>query len=308
MQQRPLGNTGLRLPVLSFGASSLGHEFGPVALDEALASVRFALDQGITHFDTSPYYGRGISEVVLGIALRGIPRERFTVGTKLGRYGPDRFDFSARRVAESVETSLVRLGVERLDMVFVHDPEFVELSQIADETLPALRRQQEQGKVGLVGVAGYPLRTLDWITDRAPVDVVISYAQYTLQNRRLLEALPRLESKGIGVLNAAPFALRLLTHLGPPDWHPAPPAIRQACAEAAAYCTGRGVDLAKLALQFAVRQRDITTIAGTAEREHIRKWVKWLEEPYDEALIGEVERIIRPVLNEGWRVGRAENN
>jgi aryl-alcohol dehydrogenase-like predicted oxidoreductase len=231
------------------------------------------------------------------------------VGTKLGRYGPDHFDFSARRVIESVETSLVRLGVERLDMVFVHDPEFVELSQIVDETLPALRRQQVHGKVGLGGVAGYPLRTLDWITDRAPVDAIISYAQYTLQNRRLLEALPRWQTKGIGVLNAAPFALRLLTHLGPPDWHPAPSTIRQACAEAAAYCTGRGVDLAKLALQFAVRQPDITTtIAGTAEREHIRKWVKWLEEPYDEALIAEVERILRPVLNQGWRVGRTENN
>src|SRR6516164_484365 len=112
MQFRPLGRTGLQLSWLSFGASSLGAEFRPVDLGEAMTSVRVALDLGMNFIDTSPYYGRGMSECLLGVALRGIPRDRYLLGTKLGRYDAGHFDFSARRVAESVDVSLHRLGVE----------------------------------------------------------------------------------------------------------------------------------------------------------------------------------------------------
>src|SRR5438477_11824243 len=100
MQTRALGNTGLHVPILSFGASSLGQEFRTVSLDEALKSVRVALDCGLSFIDTSPFYGRGMSEVLLGVALRGIPRESYLLGTKLGRYDLRHFDFSAKRVSE----------------------------------------------------------------------------------------------------------------------------------------------------------------------------------------------------------------
>src|SRR6266436_1436858 len=99
MEHRPLGKTGLKLPVLSFGASSLGQEFRPVDLNEALRSVHVALECGMNFIDTSPYYGRGMSEVLLGIALKGVPRDSYILGTKLGRYDLSHFDFSAKRVA-----------------------------------------------------------------------------------------------------------------------------------------------------------------------------------------------------------------
>src|SRR5712671_1865993 len=102
MEHRTLGNTGIQLPVLSFGASSLGQEFRQVDLGEALRSVHVALDLGMNFIDTSPFYGRGMSEVLLGIALREIPRGRYLLGTKLGRYDAAHFDFSAKRVVESV--------------------------------------------------------------------------------------------------------------------------------------------------------------------------------------------------------------
>src|SRR5438093_9500176 len=142
MEHRTLGNTGLQLPVLSFGASSLGQEFRQVDLTEALRCVAVALDCGMNFIDTSPYYGRGMSEVLLGIALRGVPRDRYLLGTKLGRYDTAHFDFSARRVAESIDVSLHRMGVEYLDICLCHDIEYVDLSQIIEETLPALRRCQ----------------------------------------------------------------------------------------------------------------------------------------------------------------------
>ncbi|MGH7868243.1 MAG: aldo/keto reductase, partial [Candidatus Dormibacteraceae bacterium] len=157
MQTRQLGKTNLALPVLSFGASSLGQEFRPVDLDEALRAVRTALDLGMNFIDTSPYYGRGMSEVLLGIALKGVPRESYVLGTKLGRYDVAHFDFSARRVAESVDVSLHRMGTDHLDIILCHDIEFVDLDHIVSETIPALRKIQQQGKVRYVGVSGYPM-------------------------------------------------------------------------------------------------------------------------------------------------------
>ena len=157
MQTRPLGKTGLQLPILSFGASSLGAEFRSVKIEEALQSVHVALECGLNFIDTSPFYGRGMSEVLLGIALKGVPRDSYTLCTKLGRYDLQHFDFSAKRVAESVDVSLHRLGTDHLDIILCHDIEFVPMQQIVDETLPALRKIQAAGKVKYIGFSGYPM-------------------------------------------------------------------------------------------------------------------------------------------------------
>src|SRR6185503_8136557 len=189
MQTRTLGKTRLKLPILSFGASSLGQEFRKVSLDEAMKSVRVALDCGLTFIDTSPFYGRGMSEVLLGVALRDVPRDSYTLCTKLGRYDLQHFDFSAKRAVESVDVSLHRLGTDHLDIMLCHDIEFVELQQIVDETLPALRRVQQAGKVRFIGFSGYPMKIFRFILDQTDVDVVLSYNQYTLQNTRFADEL-----------------------------------------------------------------------------------------------------------------------
>src|SRR5690349_11624084 len=182
MQRRALGNTGLELPILSFGASSLGAEFRNIDINEAMRCVRVALDLGMNFIDTSPFYGRGMSEVLLGVALQGVPRDSYLLGTKLGRYDKAHFDFSAKRVFESVDVSLHRMGVEYLDICLCHDIEFVEMSQIVEETLPALRKVQQEGKVRFVGISGYPMKIFRYILDRTDLDVILSYNQYTLQN------------------------------------------------------------------------------------------------------------------------------
>src|SRR5262249_11726738 len=166
MKYRPLGRTGLNLSWLSFGASSLGQEFRPVDLGEAMRAVREALALGINFIDTSPYYGRGLSECLLGPALKGVPRDSYILGTKLGRYDAAHFDFSARRVVESVDVSLHRMGVSHLDIILCHDIEFVNMQQIVDETLPALRKVREQGKVRFIGVSGYPMKMFKFVLDQ----------------------------------------------------------------------------------------------------------------------------------------------
>lgn len=310
MQTRPLGRTGLQLPILSFGASSLGQEFRTIQLDEALQSVRTALECGLNFIDTSPFYGRGMSEVLLGIALRGVPRDSYLLCTKLGRYDLNHFDFSARRVVESVDVSLHRLGTDHLDIVLCHDIEFVPLQQIVDETLPALRKVQQAGKVRYIGFSGYPQKIFRAICDQTDVDCVLNYNQYTLQNTRFAEeTIPYLKAKGIGIMNAGPFSARLLTNAPLPAWLKEPESVKAAARQAAAHCAAQGVDIAQLALQFSLAHPDITTtIAGSANPDNIRKWARWAAEPLDEQLLREVQAIFAPVKNIGHLEGLPENN
>ena len=310
MQTRRLGQTGLQLPILSFGASSLGQEFRSVKLDEALESVRVALEVGLNFIDTSPFYGRGMSEVLLGIALRGVPRESYTLCSKLGRYDLQHFDFSARRVAESVDVSLHRLGTDHLDIILCHDIEFVPMQQIVDETIPALRKIQAAGKVRYIGFSGYPMKIFRFILEQTSVDCVLSYNQYTLQNTRFAdEAVPYLKAKGVGVMNAGPFSARLLTNAPLPAWLKEPEDVKAAARQAAAHCESKGVDIAQLALQFSLANPDITTtVSGSANPNNIRNWAKWAAEPLDEELLREVQAIFAPVKNLGHLEGLPENN
>ena len=312
MQTRPLGKTDLDLPILSFGASSLGAEFRSVNIDEVMKSTITALDLGMNFIDTSPFYGRGMSEVMLGQGLKGITRDSYLLGTKLGRYSDIHFDFSAKRVEESIHISLHRLGTDHLDVLLMHDVEFVQLSQIWEETWPALLKAKKQGKVRAIGFSCYPMKTFNTVLDQIEdtCDCVLSYNQYTLQNTAFAEnLLPRLKEQNIGAINAGPFSARLLTNAPLPDWLKEPEEVKAAARAAAKLCGYNGVDLAQLALQFSCEHTDISsTVAGSANPKNIKKWHKWLAEPIDRSLLAEVQAIFAPVKNLGHLEGLQENN
>tara|TARA_B100001063_G_scaffold240539_1_gene265700 strand:+ start:461 stop:1399 length:939 start_codon:yes stop_codon:yes gene_type:complete len=312
MQTRTLGKTDLDLPILSFGASSLGAEFRSVNIDEVMKSTITALDLGMNFIDTSPFYGRGMSEVMLGQGLKGIPRDSYLLGTKLGRYSDIHFDFSAKRVEESIHISLHRLGTDHLDVLLMHDVEFVQLSQIWEETWPALLKAKKQGKVRAIGFSCYPMKTFNTVLDQIEdtCDCVLSYNQYTLQNTAFTEnLLPRLKQQNIGAINAGPFSARLLTNAPLPDWLKEPEEVKAAARAAAKLCGDNGVDLAQLALQFSCEHTDISsTVAGSANPENIKKWHEWLAEPIDRSLLAEVQAIFAPVKNLGHLEGLQENN
>ena len=309
MELRPLGTTGLELTKLSYGASSLGQEFRNVDIGEALRCVRVAIDGGMNFIDTSPYYGRGMSEVLLGKILPEIPRDSYYLGTKLGRYAPRHFDFSARRVEESIDISLERMKVDYLDIVLCHDIEFVDMSQIVEETIPALRRQVEKGKVRFIGVSGYPMKMIRYILERIDIDAILTYNHYTLQNDMALELAPICRAKHVGLMNAAPFSARLLTTATLPAWHRAPPRVRAVASQAAELCERYGVDLAKLALQFSIANSDFTTcVTGSANPNRVAQWIEWAAEPIDQELLARVQEVLRPIHNWFYIEGRPENN
>lgn len=310
MQYGTLGKTGLKVSMLGFGASSLGGGvFGPVDEQQAVYTVHTALDLGINLIDVAPFYGGTRAETVLGKALKGVPRNRYFLGTKVGRYGDADFDFSATRVTRSVDESLARLCVDYVDFIQSHDNEYGDLNQIVEETLPALRRIQEQGKARFVGVTGYPLKIFREILSRTDVDTVLSYNHYSLNDTTLVQLLPFLEGKNVGILNACPVSQGLLTTQGTPDWHPAPEATKRVCLEVAAYCRKRGSDISKLAMQFALRNSRIhTVIVGTASPEIIEKDIRWIDEPLDQELLEEIQSMMAGIKDQSWIVGRPENN
>jgi aryl-alcohol dehydrogenase-like predicted oxidoreductase len=310
VEYRVLGKTGLSVSALGFGASSLGGGvFGAVEEAEAVRTVHVALDLGINIIDVSPFYGYTRAETVLGKALKGIPRDRYYLATKVGRYGDAEFDFSAKRVTASVHESLARLGIEYVDIIQSHDNEYGDLNQVVNETIPALRKLQQGGKARFVGVTGYPLKIFSYILKRTDVDTILSYNHYSLNDSTLTGLLPFLESKHVGVISASPVSQGLLTNQGTPAWHPAPDGVKHVCAQAALYCRQQGSDISKLAMQFSLANPKIaTTLVGTASPTNIAKDAQWIDEPIDWQLLTKVREMLRPIQNETWVVGKPENN
>lgn len=309
MKRRQLGNTGLDVSILGFGASGLGSVFGDYDESEGIRTVHEALDLGINLIDVSPYYGATKAETVLGKSLKSIPRDQYYLSTKAGRFGVDDFDFSASRIMSSVDESLQRLGVDYLDFLHLHDIEFVDLRYIIEESIPALYRLKEQGKIRFCGISGYPLKIFGKILDQAPVDTILTYCHYSLNDTSLLDQLDYLESKGVGIINASPLSMGLLTKRGEPDWHFADDTIKAACRKAAAHCAAKGEDIAKLAIQFSTANERIpTTLVSSVKPENIRNNVRWLEEDMDVTLLQEVQEVLRPIHNRTWLSGREENN
>ncbi len=309
MKYRRLGKTDLNVPVLSFGASSLGSVFHETDDAESIRTVHTALDCGMNYLDVSPYYGLLKAERVLGQALKGIPRDSYILSTKAGRYGENEFDFSYNRILRSAEESMQRLHTDFLDILYLHDIEFADVNQIKEEALPALQELKTQGKVRYTGISGLPLSIFKKVLKTHPVDVILSYCHYSLNDDSLTELLPGLAAAGTGLVNASPLSMGLLTGNPVPAWHPATPPIREACRRAFEICEAQGYSLPKLAIQFSVGHPGIpTTLVSTANPENIRRNAAFaLEEP-DPDMMKKVLEILQPVQRLSWHSGRPEHN
>ena len=307
-EYRQLGSTGLQVSTIGFGAAPLGDVYGKVDVTETTAAVHEAIDSGITLFDVSPYYGLTLAESRLGEALVGY-RDKVVLATKCGRFGSDEFDFSAARITASCEDSLRRLQTDRLDVLQAHDVEFGDADQIVGETIPALRRLQEQGKVRAIGITGLSLTNLVAIARRAKVDCMITYCRYNLMISDMDDVLlPVAEEQGIGLINASPLHMGVLTEGGVPEWHPAPREIREAGRLVVELCKARGVSAPEVALRYCLDHPYVaSTLVGMASRELVRANLKALDFEIDPELLAEIETLVAPVHNQIWDSGLVEN-
>lgn len=293
---------------LSFGASSLGGVFRDISETEAVNSVFTAVDNGINFIDVSPYYGHLKAETVLGKALKEIPRDKYYLSTKVGRYGKDGvnfWDYSGKRATESVFESMKRLNVDYIDLISVHDIEFSDLNQVVEETIPALVELRRKGVVGHVGVTDLQIENLQWVIDHSDsgmVETVLNFCHYCLNDDKLVDYLDYFQEKGVGVINASPLAMGLLSKKGVPDWHPAPQALVDACKNAARLCESRGVALERLAVQFAVSNPGIsTTLFSSANPDNVLKNIRYVDEPLDLDLVMEIQKVIGDQKRVSWK-------
>lgn len=299
----------MHLSQLSFGASSLGGVFRGIRESEGIEAVFTAIEGGINFIDVSPYYGHLKAETVLGKALQQLPRNRYYLSTKVGRYGKDGvnlWDYSARRAQESVYESMERLHIDHIDLINVHDVEFADLHQVVEETLPALVELRNQGVVGHVGITDLQPENLRWVVEHsAPgtVESVLNFCHFCLNDDLLLDYLDFFEERGIGVINASPFSMGLLSTRGAPNWHPAPQGLKEACARAAAYCQQKGYPIDKLAVQYAtsLNPRIATTLFSSASPANVKKNIDYVNEPIDPTLVEEVKALIGDQLRVRWK-------
>lgn len=307
MQYRELGKTGMKLSTISFGASSLGGVFHSLNENEGIEAVNTAIEQGINFIDVSPYYGHLKAETLLGKALKNIDRKKYYLSTKVGRYGADGvnlWDYSARRARESVYESLDRLNVEHIDLINVHDIEFADLRQVCAETLPALVELREKGIVSHVGITNLTLSHLRYVIDHVPsgtVESVLSFCHYTLFDDSLSDYFAYFAEKNIGIINASPFSMGLLTERGAPDWHPATAPLQNLCREAAEYCRQKGKSIEQLAVQYAVNNPAITTtLFSTTRSRSVLQNIEWANTPLDNELLQSVQTILEPRFRDTW--------
>ena len=308
MEYRKLGQTELEVSVLGYGASPLGNEFGEIDVREGERAVHMAIDHGVNLFDTSPYYGRTLSEERLGRAL-GSKRKDIILATKCGRYDIDAFDFSAGRVRASIDESLRRLRTDYVDIYQMHDIEFVDREQILNEALPAARELQQAGKCRYVGITGLPLDILRDVAERAPVDSILTYARYNLMVDDLDTRLrPFCEENGVGLINASPLHLRILTELGAPPWHLAPAEVKEAGMQIALLCRARGLNISDVALKFCYDYpHTASVLVGMSKSRHVERNLKAFDFETPGGLLEEIREIVAPVRNQIWATGLPEN-
>ncbi|KAJ8954404.1 hypothetical protein NQ318_011078 [Aromia moschata] len=238
MKYNDLGRTGLRVSQLSLGTGGFSTMYSGFDIEECKKTC-----------------------------LEGIPRKAYYIATKVGRYEKDppnlRFNFTAEKTKESVETSLRRLRVDYVDIIQVHDIEFApSLDIVLNETLPTLDKIVKQGKANFIGVTGYPISKL-WECIQAStikINTVLSYCRLTMFDNTLKTYIPNFKAKHLGIICAAANSMGLLSSLGPPDWHPAVKEIRDVCSEAREYCKEKGVELGKLAVYYTLQQEGPDTV------------------------------------------------
>ncbi|GFQ71750.1 l-galactose dehydrogenase [Trichonephila clavata] len=259
------GKTGLEVSLLGLGTSELALVYNTPEEENGIQTVVNAIKSGINYIDTAPYYGQGKAEIVLGKALKRIPRNTYYLATKVARYGAEpqnMFDFSGSLALKSFDESLQKLGVDYIDIIQVHDVEFAkDANVVVNETLPALQKLKDMGKVKFIGITGYSLIRLKEVLQMTTVhvDIVLSYCRCTLFDNSLKDYIPFFKEKNVAIINAAILGMGLLTHNGPPDWHPVGPEIKEACRLAAEYCKEQNVNISKLAACYAFSQPDIHT-------------------------------------------------
>jgi D-threo-aldose 1-dehydrogenase len=296
-----LGRTSVAVSALGFGAASIGNLYRAVPDEQAAATVATAWEAGVRYFDTAPHYGLGLAERRLGEALAGYSRDEYVLSTKVGRLlvadpaGAERsdlahgfdvpaasrrvWDFSADGVRRSITESLDRLGLDRVDVVLIHDPEESDDPRSAlVDAYPALHELRAQGAIGAIGVGSKQIEILGRFVDETEIDVIMLAGRYTLLEQPALDdLLPSCHRRGVSVINVGVFNSGMLAADWPQDgaryeYRDAPPELLDRARGIAAACRRHGTSLPHAALVFAAAHPSVASVVvGAGKPAHIRR-------------------------------------
>jgi D-threo-aldose 1-dehydrogenase len=286
----PLGGRGVEVTRIGLGTAPLGNMFQPLDDDQATATIAAAWDAGIRFFDVAPLYGEGLSEKRLGAALAERPRDEYVLSTKVGRLlvdGEIVFDFSRAGVRRSLEESLERLGLERVDVLLVHDPEH-HMDQALREALPAVRELRDEGVVGAIGAGmNYPAELERIVRDGA--DCVLMAGRYTLIDRSGLGLLDACAQLGVDVIAGGVFNSGLLAGGTTFDYRPAPQELLDRAQAVFAECSRRGVSATAAALQFPLTHPAVKRVLiGARSAAELREDVEAFSAPLDDQTVSAI--------------------
>ncbi|WP_406841582.1 aldo/keto reductase (plasmid) [Streptomyces sp. AHU1] len=318
MRTHTLGATGISVTTLGFGAAPIGNLYSEVDDRQSNATLETAWEAGLRYYDTAPHYGLGLSERRLGAFLAQHPRDHFTVSTKVGRLlephpsptGSDlaaggfavpdtllrRPDYSRSGILRSLEASLQRLQLDRLDIVYVHDPDD-HLETAIGESLPALTDLRDQGFIGAVGVGMNTVAPLQRIVNEADVDIVMIAGRWTLIDRTARPLLDICARRGVSVVAAAPFNSGLLSHPTPPDdavfdYGPAPAPLLGRARSLAKVCAWHGTTLPHAAIRFPLRDDGVSSlVTGFRTPAEVTSAVQWATTDLHEAVWTDLDAI-----------------
>ncbi|MEU6970020.1 aldo/keto reductase [Kitasatospora aureofaciens] len=303
-----LGRGPLLVSELAFGAAGIGNLFTPVSDAEAGAAVDAAWECGVRYFDTAPHYGLGLSEQRLGQALRGRPQDEYVLSTKVGRLlepvptaGDDlangfavpathrrRWDFSAAGVRRSIEDSLERLGLDRIDVAYLHDPDD-HAEQALDEAYPELERLRTEGVVGAIGIGMNQAELPARFIRETDLDAVLLAGRYSLLDQRgLAELLPLAEERKVAIVVGGVFNSGLLADPRPGatfDYAAAPEELLNRALELKGICEKHGVPLRAAALRFPFGHPAVASVlVGTRSATEVRDAAAMLDQQIPDLL------------------------
>ena len=310
MERRQLGQTGLEISKLGYGAASLGNIYSEIDEAEGERGVHAAIDGGINYFDVAPLYGFTLAETRLGKALEG-RRDQIVLATKCCRDRFDKFDFSAERVQASIDESLARLRTDYIDVFQIHDVEFGTFDQVINETIPAAMELKSTGKARFVGITGLPVRYLRKVTEATgQFDTLLSWGHFNLIEDELeTELVDVCREKQIGLMSCSPLLQGLLTDNPPPDWHRSPDVVKQGVGELAELCKEFDTDLATVALKYAVDCPHVaSTIVGMSTTRKVERNIAAIETSTPPELLERLLELAKPIKNMMWFEGNTDNN
>jgi D-threo-aldose 1-dehydrogenase len=316
LPSRTLGRTGLKVSALGFGGAPLGESHARYPEDQAIGAITTALKLGITMFDTSPLYGHGMSEHRFGTALRQVPRDSFVLSTKVGRWTNPRiaegkpgavggfkhkafFDYSYDGAMKAFEQSLLRLGLNRVDLLFIHDvdvwthgKDMIEqrFKEAMDGAYKALVKLREEKVIRGIGIGVNEADMCERFARAGDFDVMMLAGRYTLLEQGALDVfLPTAIEKNIAILIAGAFNSGILATGPVPhamyNYKPAPPQIMERVRRIEAVCRTHGVELARAAIQFPLAHPAVASVVlGAVHPDEVHRNVEQIAKPVPAAL------------------------